>query len=86
MSERLYYVIQRITHGRALTSAVKQKKAKPSIAFQGEVPKLTLRNAARRQEGRCHPEVPQEERARGVTVWDQVNLASGRISDAWLYD
>ena len=64
--------------------AVKRKKAKPSVAFQGEVPKLTLRMPLDDKKVAAIQKCLKKGERR-ITV-SRVNLASGRIGDAWLYD
>jgi hypothetical protein len=64
--------------------AVKRKKAKPSVAFQGEVPKLTLRMPLDDKKVAAIQRCLKKGELR-ITV-SRVNLASGRIGDAWLYD
>jgi hypothetical protein len=64
--------------------AVKRKKAKPSVAFQGEVPKLTLRMPLDDKKVAAIQKCLKKGELR-ITV-SRVNLASGRIGDAWLYD
>lgn len=61
-----------------------KRKTKASVAVQGAIPKLTLRMPLDAKKVAAI----QKCLAKGelkITV-SQVNLASGRIGDAWLYD
>jgi hypothetical protein len=61
-----------------------KRKSKASVAVQGDIPKMTLRMPLDARKVAAIQKCLKKGELR-ITV-SRVNLATGRIGDAWLYD